>query len=175
MVRIQTQLNSHLEWEVPPALCNSTRRNLEVWSRRERGPAGHWSISNKFLSSWKSTFGCWVEIIKVSNNKNWRQRSLLQNYWRNDLILILTTGKDIGPNGGPWLYFRPNWRWHLWKSKRPSMADCGNTLDFKTLESQFYGSSIVVFNSTWPHLVILKPGVYKELARLHALNAEIEL
>ena len=37
------------------ALCNSRRRNHEVWSHREEGP-GHCSISKKLLSVQISTF-----------------------------------------------------------------------------------------------------------------------
>ena len=38
-----------------PALCNSRRRNHEVWSHREAVP-GHCSISEKILSVQMSTF-----------------------------------------------------------------------------------------------------------------------
>ena len=54
VVRINPQLNFHLEWGESPALCNSRRRNHEMWSHREEGP-GHCSISKEFLSVRKSS------------------------------------------------------------------------------------------------------------------------
>ena len=46
VVRIHPLLGFHLEWGEPLALCNSRRRNPEVWSHREEWP-GHCSTSKK--------------------------------------------------------------------------------------------------------------------------------
>ena len=43
------------QWFESPALCNSRRRNHEVWSHREEGP-GHCSISKELPSVQISTF-----------------------------------------------------------------------------------------------------------------------
>ena len=62
MVRGSSPTSAKLSFRVRriPALCNSRRRNHEVWSHREEGP-GHCSISKKLLSFQISAFDISVE------------------------------------------------------------------------------------------------------------------
>ena len=50
MIQIHSQLDFHLERGESPPLCNSRRRNHEVWSNREEG-SGHCSICKSFSVS----------------------------------------------------------------------------------------------------------------------------
>ena len=68
-VRIHPQLDFHLEWGEPPALCKSRRRNHGVWSHWKVGPV-NCSPSKNLLIDHKSTFACMVKVVKAST---WKQ------------------------------------------------------------------------------------------------------